>query len=275
MADRLEALLNRFNVHAKLFQAGQHCGAYTLPASDDLGRLHLIKSGRLQVQHDGLPDLDIREPSLLLYPRSLRRQFSSPADEPVELVCADLHFEGGISNPLTDALPPVSLIPLSNLFGTEALLSLLFEEAFEQRCGRQALINRLFEAVLIQVLRFLMEGEALNSGMLAGMAHPKLRFALIAMHEAPAQPWSLDTLSEQARMSRSVFANTFKDVVGITMGAYLQSWRIRLAQQALRKDRSLAVIANEVGYSSEAALSRAFKAQCGLSPREWRRSLVS
>ncbi|WP_108125303.1 AraC family transcriptional regulator [Saccharospirillum mangrovi] len=273
MADRLEALLNRFNVHASLFHSGRVCGAHTLPVSDGLGQLHLIKSGRLKVQHDDLPELDIREPSLLLYPRSRSRRFITHDDEPAELVCADLHFEGGTSNPLTDALPAVSLIPLSSLFGSDALLSLLFEEAFDERCGRQALISRLFEAVMIQVLRYLMEGEALNSGMLAGMAHPKLRHALIAMHEAPAQPWSLDSLSEQARMSRSVFANAFKDVVGMTMGAYLQSWRIRLAQQSLRKDRSLAAIANEVGYSGEAALSRAFKVQCGMSPREWRRSL--
>jgi AraC-like DNA-binding protein len=71
-------------------------------------------------------------------------------------------------------------------------------------------------------------------------------------------------------MSRSVFANAFRDTVGCTPGAYLQRWRIGLAEQALRRGRTLALIADEVGYGGEAALSRAFKAQTGLSPRRWR-----
>ncbi|WP_258057606.1 helix-turn-helix domain-containing protein, partial [Xylella fastidiosa] len=74
-----------------------------------------------------------------------------------------------------------------------------------------------------------------------------------------------------AGMSRSVFAGTFRRVVGCTPGVYLQGWRVKLAQLALRQGRQLLkTIAVEVGYGSEAALSRAFKAQCGMTPREWR-----
>ncbi|MFX6461687.1 helix-turn-helix domain-containing protein, partial [Acinetobacter baumannii] len=71
-------------------------------------------------------------------------------------------------------------------------------------------------------------------------------------------------------MSRSVFANVFRDTVGCTPGAYLQRWRIGIAQRALRQGRALKLIADDVGYGGEAALSRAFKAQTGLSPRQWR-----
>ena len=106
--------------------------------------------------------------------------------------------------------------------------------------------------------------------MLAGLSHPRLRKALVAMHEQPAHDWSLEALAAMAGMSRSVFANTFRDAVGCTPGAYLQSWRVRLAQQALVQGRPLKTIALDVGYGSEAALSRAFKAQCGMPPREWR-----
>jgi len=274
MADRLEALLDRFSVHASLFHSGRLCGVQNIAAGEGVGQLHLVKSGQLKVRHQGLAEVEIHEPSLLLYPRALSRQFIADDSNPAELVCADLHFDGGISNPLADALPAVTVLPLSSLFGADALLALLFEEAFDQRCGRQALINRLFEAVLIQVVRYLMETDQVDSGMLAGMAHPKLRHALIAMHENPAHAWALESLAAQARMSRSVFANRFKAVVGVTMGAYLQGWRIRLAQQSLRRGRSLAVVAAEVGYSGEAALSRAFKSQCGVSPRQWLASLA-
>ena len=108
--------------------------------------------------------------------------------------------------------------------------------------------------------------------MLAGLGHQRLRLALVAMHTTPAREWTLDTLASTAGMSRSVFANSFRDTVGCTPGAYLARWRIGLAQKALLQDRSIKLIAQEVGYGSEAALSRAFKAQAGKSPREWRNS---
>jgi transcriptional regulator GlxA family with amidase domain len=121
-------------------------------------------------------------------------------------------------------------------------LALLFHEAFNQHGGRQAMVDRLFEVLLVQILRQLMDAGHIRSGMLAGMSHPKLRRAIVAMH-------------------------------GCTSRAYLQSWRVGLAQQALRRGRSLKMIAVEVGYGSEAALSRAFKSHSGMTPGEWKRGL--
>jgi AraC-like DNA-binding protein len=92
------------------------------------------------------------------------------------------------------------------------------------------------------------------------------------MHERPAEDWSVDSLADVAAMSRSVFANVFRDTIGCTPGVYLQNWRVSMAQQALREGRSLKMIAIEVGYGSEAALSRAFKMQSGLTPREWKQA---
>lgn len=134
------------------------------------------------------------------------------------------------------------------------------------------MVDRLFAIMLIQVLRHLMETGQIHrhSGLLAGMSHPKLCKALVAMHEQPAQEWSLEALAHMTGMSRSIFASTFKATVGSTTGVYLQAWWVRLAQKALLQGRQLKVIAGDVGCGSEAALSRAFKAQCGLAPREWR-----
>jgi transcriptional regulator GlxA family with amidase domain len=140
------------------------------------------------------------------------------------------------------------------------------------RCGKLAVVNRLFEVLIIQILRQLMESRLVESGMLAGLSHPRLRGAIIAMHEAPAQDWALEDLAELAGMSRSGFATTFRDVVGLTPGQYLQGWRIGLAQRALRAGHPLKRVAVEVGYGSEAALSRAFKVQTGKSPGQWRKS---
>jgi AraC-like DNA-binding protein len=272
MADRLEALLNRFSVSARMFHSGALCGINDLPALDELGQLHLIKRGPIDVSHQGQPVVHITDPSLLLYPKPFAHRFITDAERGADMACANLQFDGGAANPIAAALPPFICLSLASIEGTDNILALLFEEAFNQRCGRQALIDRLFEVVLIQVLRHLMEAGHIRSGMLAGMSHPKLRLALIAMHEQPAQEWSIDALADIAAMSRSVFASAFRDTIGCTPGAYLQSWRVGLAQQALRRGRSLKLIAVEVGYGSEAAFSRAFKAQSGVTPSEWRRA---
>lgn len=270
MVDRLAALLEHFSVSARVFHAGALCGVNALDGSGETGQLHLIRRGPVAVHHDGATPVHIDRPSLLLYPRPMAHRFVTDPQRGADFACAQLSFGGGAANPIAAALPPFSSLPLDALPGAEGLLSLLFEEAFQQYCGRQAMLDRLFEAVLILVLRQLMEQGGLQAGMLAGLSHPRLRNALVAMHEQPALDWSLEALAARAGMSRSVFAREFRETVGRTPGAYLQHWRIGLAQQALRKGQALKLIVEEVGYGSEAALSRVFKAQTGLSPRQWR-----
>ena len=271
MVDRLAVLLDRFSVSAQVFNAGALCGINTLEADMGLGQLHLIRQGPLEVVY-GATSLRIDEPSLLLFPRALTHRFISDPVRGADMTCATLRFEGGDQNPICAALPDAVCLPLSGIHGAGNVLALLFEEAFTQRCGRTALVNRLFEVVMIQVLRQLMETGEVKGGMLAGLSHPRLRNAIVAMHEAPAKDWTLEDLARVAGMSRTVFASTFRESLGITPGQYLQGWRVGLAQQALRHGKALKVVASDVGYGSEAALSRAFKAHSGLSPREWKRA---
>lgn len=270
MADRLAALLAQFPIRAEGFQAGALCGINTLEAHEPYGQLHLIREGDVEVHHGLQPALSIREPSLLLYPRPMGHRFVTHPRRGAHFVCAHVAFEGGAGHPVAAAMPPWVCLPLARVPSCEPVLGLLFAEAAASHCGRQAVLDRLFEVLLVQVLRELMEQGQVQSGLLAGMAHPRLRLALVAMHEAPQRDWSLDALAAEAGMSRTVFANAFREAVGCTPGAYLQRWRIGLAQKQLRQGRALKHVAEAVGYGSEAALSRAFRAQTGLSPREWR-----
>ncbi|HBS62481.1 MAG TPA: AraC family transcriptional regulator, partial [Stenotrophomonas sp.] len=233
MVDRLQSLLGRFAVSAEVFHAGPLCGINHLAADGERGQLHLIRDGTVRVEHDDGSVLQIDQPSVLLYPRPLAHRFITDAQRGADFACAHLQFEGAGNNPVAAALPAVICLPLDALYGGHPVLSLLFEEAFAQRCGRQALLDRLFEVVLIQILRALMESGQLRVGLLAGMAHPRLRHALVAMHEAPAEEWTLESLAQRAGMSRSAFADSFRDTIGSTPGQYLQGWRTRLVQQAL------------------------------------------
>lgn len=271
MVDRLAVLLERFSVTAEVFHSGLLCGSNTPSGEGDTGQLHLVRRGPVEVFH-GKEMLRIEAPSLLLYPRPMAHHFVTDPVRGADLSCANLRFAGGVDNPISAALPEFVCLPLASIVGAGDVLSLLFEEAFAQRCGRTALVNRLFEVVMIQVLRQLMESGGVRVGLLAGLSHPRLRSALVAMHAEPAREWSLESLAAVAGMSRSVFSGSFRDAVGTTPGQYLQGWRVGLAQQALRVGRPLKVVSIEVGYSSEAALSRAFKSHCGLSPRQWKQA---
>jgi AraC-like DNA-binding protein len=269
--DRLDALLRRFSVTAHMFHAGALCGVNDFAQQAGLGQLHLVRRGPVEVRHAGAAPLLVQEPSVLFYPRPLAHRFDTDPQRGADMACAHVRFNAGSAHPLAAALPAFVCLPLQTLPDSAPLLEALFDEAFQPRCGRQAVVDRLFEVVLIRILRVLMDAGRIETGLLAGLAHAQLARALVAVHERPAQPWTLATLALEAGQSRSAFAAAFRAVLDCTPGDYLTRWRVALAQDALRRGRPLKVIAQEVGYGSEAALSRAFKASCGQSPSEWRR----
>lgn len=274
--DRLSTLLERFRVRARLFHNGPLCGISRFPAEPGRGFLHVMRRGELELGHaqtSGLPrQLRIDEPTLLFYPRPLAHRFRNPPEDGSDFVCAELDFEGGALNPLVRALPPLILLPLARVDGLEGALQLLFSETERLRCGQRLLADRLFEVVLIQLLRWLIDhpGEAgMPRGLLAGLADERLAHCLVAIHEAPGQAWSLEAMAGRAGMSRSAFAAHFKAVMAQTPADYLTEWRLLLAQSRLRQGGSIKQIADELGYASASALSRLFSQRIGVSPRAW------
>jgi len=274
MVDRLAALLGHFSVSARTFQSGPLCGINALDGNP-YGQLHLLRKGKAEVWQGNNKVYTLDEPTLLFYPRPTPHRFVTDSEQGADFVYAHIAFEGGAANPLASALPDCVCIPLAQLPDSLSILTLLFAEAEAKYCGRQALLDRLFEVILIQLLRQLMEEGSAHIGLLAGFAHAQLRRAIVAIHQEPEKEWSVESLAAVAGMSRSVFSNQFRDAVGETPANYLQRWRIGLVQKWLMQGQSLKLIVEEAGYSSESALSRAFKSQCGLSPKEWLKKNVS
>lgn len=274
--DRLSSLLERFRVRAHLFHAGPLCGVTHFAAQPGRGFLHVLRRGEMALTHrasSGLPRrLKLREPSVLFYPRPLAHDFHNAPDEGSDFVCAALDFDGGPANPLLQALPPLVVLPLAQVDGLEQSLMLLFAETDRVRCGTRLLADRLFEVVLIQLLRWLLDhpDEAgIPAGLITGLAEPRLARALAALHEQPGQAWNLERMAQRAGMSRSAFAAGFKAAVGQTPADYLAHWRLLLAQTQLRQGRSIKAIADELGYANASALSRLFAHKLGVSPRRW------
>lgn len=274
--DRLSGLLERFRVRAHLFHAGPLCGVTHFDAQEGRGFLHVLRRGEMVVTHrprSGAPrKIRVTEPTLLLYPRPLAHQFHNAPTEGSDFVCATVDFEGGVRHPVVAALPPVLVLPLRAVDGLEQTLALLFAETERVRCGHRLLADRLFEVLLLQLLRWLLDhpgDSGVTEGILHGLAHPKLARALTAMHERPGAAWALAPMAQAAGMSRSAFAAEFKLQVGTSPAEYLLRWRVSLAQSMLLAGSSIKLASEKLGYASAASFSRAFVKSVGVSPKAW------
>lgn len=274
--DRLSGLLERFRVRAQLHHSGTLCRLTHFDASEGFAYLHVLRRGWLEVSHPHARDLPkamrFDEPTLLLYPRPRTHRFSDTPRDGADLTCARLSFEGGVENPLARALPPLIALPLARVPGLEPALGLLFAETDRVRCGQRLLADRLFEVVVLQLLRWLLDHPqeaSVRPGLIAGLSDPRLARALVAMHDAPGAAWTLERMAERAGMSRTAFANAFRERVGQPPADYLGDWRMALAQSRLRDGRPVKQLAEELGYANPSALSRAFVARVGMSPRDW------
>lgn len=275
--DRLSPLLERFRVRASLFHAGPLCGRTRFEALPGRAFLHVLRRGEMEVRHRAkdvpASRFKVTEPTLLFYPRPLHHEFINPPVDGSDFTCATLDFDGGERNPIVSALPPVVRVPLDAIEGLRPALDLLFAETDRVRCGSRLLADRLFEVVLIQLLRWIIDRPqevGVTSGLMMGLADQRLARALVALHRSPCDDWSLAAMAAEAGMSRSAFAEAFKTATGTTPAAYLTDWRLSLAATMIRSGQPLKLVAAELGFATMSSLSKAFKQRFGASPRDWK-----
>lgn len=195
-------------------------------------------------------------------------------DEATEFLCGFLGCDRSPFNPVLCALPRVIHLrgaarpggPLQHLVG-HAL-----DELRAQRAGGRDVLLRLSELMFVEVVRAHLGGAPADAtGWLAGLRDPVVSRALALMHAEPARAWTLATLADGASSSRTTLAARFTRLLGQPPMQYLRAWRMQLAARLLAERGSkLRSIAEEVGYASEAAFSRAFKRHAGVSPDVWR-----
>ena len=153
----------------------------------------------------------------------------------------------------------------------------IVEEALADRPGRDLVVDRLIEVLLVEALRFRSEGvDAIGQpGLLAGLADPLLARSLRRLHGDVAHAWSVEELAREAGLSRSAFSERFGQKVGVPPMQYLIEWRMALAKAMLQRDTPpLEAVAAAVGYQSASAFSTAFRREVGSPPSHFARRTI-
>jgi AraC-like DNA-binding protein len=267
--DHFEALFRHFTPTAQAFFSGNLCTVIAFDDPEGMGHLHILRAGRLTVTRAGRSPLELTEPAILLMPRHLAHGFVPDPDIGADLICATIQIGGRQGNPIALGMPDLLVVPFNRVPTISPTLDLMVGEAFAALDGRQVALDRLFEYLIVQTIRHVIDQGLVSGGVLAALGDPRLARAITAMHDRPEKLWTLDDLAGVAGMSRTAFARHFRDIAGSSPMDYLTRWRMTIAQNMLRKGASIKAIASAVGYDSPAALSRTFTKISGMSPRQW------
>ena len=274
------------------------------PQAERVVIFHLITEGECFVEMPGEPPMRLVAGDVVLFPHGDAHRMSSepglaPASggaplaqvlsrrprmlayggggSPTKLVCGYLACDDRLARMLLCGLPALLRV---NVRGSpaglwlEASVRYALAEARSPRPGGAGVLAKLAEVLFIEVLRLAMQDTSRPAaGWLAGVGDRIVGAALSAMHERPSHGWTLDELAHAVHSSRSVVAERFQELVGQSPMQYLTQWRMLLASNLLRRSNvPLAQVAEEVGYLTDTAFSRAFRREFGLPPAAWRRS---
>ncbi|MBU2985006.1 AraC family transcriptional regulator [Saccharophagus degradans] len=277
------------NAKVDIYHNAKICGNWQINAHH-VGRtcFHVVTEGMCLLALPGQADCALRTGDLVLFPKEIEHTLM-PVDplageqqhlpyvqaqhlEGTGLLCASVQLNHGAGRYLLDAIPEVLIIRNNSANAwLSPLTELLRIEHYQQGPLGDVVIQRLCELMFTYAMANCIEDSTVQTGLLALYAHPRLSAAIQAMHDHPAKSWSLEALAQQAAMSRTAFATAFKELSGWTPMQYLTWWRMQLAWHLLADGEPVAIVADKIGYQSEAAFSRAFKSEFKQTAGEVRR----
>jgi AraC-like DNA-binding protein len=269
-----------------------------LPAFEGCMMFHIVTAGHCWLEVKGEEPRLLQQGSLALVPHGIGHCLrSSPEDEavplfdiPVEkvsdryeimrfgggggstqLTCCVVRFDHVAGQKLISLLPRV--LHINSLMDEEdnwlqSTLRFIAREAKEQRPGGETVITHLADILIIQTIRSWIDSASqAEQGWLAALRDLQVGRALAVIHREPEKDWSVASLAKEVGMSRSGFSARFTSLVGESAMRYLTRWRMQLARAQLQETSdTLSVLADRLGYQSEAAFCRAFKRIFGVPP---------
>lgn len=282
----LTAVLGAHQVHATIVAVAGYCGRwFEHEPKTPHGSFHLIDRGRCWVHGASLSEpLILGAGDLIVFPRGAAHTLSGVRDDSAPtptgedaystLICGEFHFDAQARNPLLRALPEVFVIRANDGGAAFRELAQVLSDFSRRRVpGQQVILDKLADSLFAMAVCAHAAQAADHRGLLAALADTRMARALAAIHLQPGKAWRVDTLAQLAGMSRTAFAVEFARLLGVSPIQYLTEWRVAEARRLLRDRRlSVATIAEQLGYQSEAAFRRTFKRIEGVGPGELRRA---
>ncbi|QEO13094.1 AraC family transcriptional regulator [Agromyces intestinalis] len=274
-----------------------------MPAIPDSVSFHVPTFGSCWLRVDGVDPVELRPGDLALVPHGRGHEIlSSPGigssrvdllpqhylgphysvlrhgggGRATQLICGIVAFDDPAARELVRGLPKILTVSGDEPVMASSVrdtLRLMADELTRAQPGAEAVATRLSDILVVQAIRaWLAHDPTSHDGWLLALHDDRIGGALEAMHAEPHRAWNLEQLARVATMSRSAFSARFTGMVGEAPMAYLTRWRMSLAVNRLRDDRAtVAQVAAEVGYESEAAFTRAFARTIGQTPGAVRR----
>ncbi len=243
--DRLTALLEGLNPKV------------TLATKPNGFSLNIIKTENADHPTDSFSDLQQDSLSLLVCPATYAIENLLQADQQC-CMSFDVVFDGPMGPSfLAEQSKPISIVMKDADPSLVQVMMLIANEMKASRCGQPFFINRAGDILLVSLMRHLTSRPQQANGLFQALSDPRIAKSLVAMHTKPAHPWTLESLANLAGMSRTSFANYFKDVMQVAPGKYLENLRLAIARQLVQTGIGLKQISARTGYSSPSTLSRA------------------
>jgi AraC family transcriptional regulator, activator of mtrCDE len=269
----LESLLNQSMLRVDIVAELQYCGSWFLDEPRyDCGLFHLVGAGECRVESAVLTEaLQLEMGDLVVFPHGDPHRLSAVSDGPsssTSLICGELHFSSNTVHPLSHALPACFVVHAAdadNVF--RGLSAMMVDTANSGLAGRHVLLNKLADTLFTLAICDFANRHADHRGLFAALADTRICKVLRAVHENPGHAWTMQCMAALACMSRSAFAERFAQLMKIPPMQYVTQWRVSVAERMLRdRQLSVALIAEQLGYSSEAAFRRLFKRVSGVCP---------
>ncbi len=278
--------------------------AIAVPTYKTAARFHLVIQGRFYATLASGASVELNAGDMILIPDGAKHTISSSPHEQsaplekviedagysgdgvftlgdgdpsasVQLLCGHFTFRAGADHPLLRALPEYLLVTSSvraKYVWLDEVLRLIVRQIFAEPENSAATITRLSEVVFIETLRACTDQSPKLALIIGALKGRQIGEALLLMHERLDEQWSLEKLATNVGMSRSRFAEQFREAVGCGPMTYLTEWRIQKAINLLTASQlSVQQIAAKTGYQSPAAFTRAFSQKIGCSPKQYRR----
>ena len=192
------------------------------------------------------------------------------------IVCGHFEFDKESNHPFIKSLPEVIHITdmeRKEFSWLDNISNLLVQEANSNKSGSNVVVNKLAEVLFIHVVRAFMLNNKEEMGFLSALKDEKISKSLKLIHSYPENGWTLEKLATEVGMSRTLFANRFRETVGETPLNYITDWRMLKAKELLKaSNESIEIIAEKVGYTSGASFNRVFKKRAVVTPLKYRQS---